>query len=212
MDEELGSILGNAELTNEAKQEAIKALVGKSFVSNDQYAKAKAKQMEQNEAYKALKEEFDTFKESKMTDEEKQAEIAELRDKEYKKLKRQLNEMTAKNIFANAGINEQSLGKEDYDSLLNSIIKEDSEETKNLANTVCNILSKQKVDIEKTVKDKILKDQTPPPAGNDNDKGSGDNLENLRKLYGEAVGRNDMPKMAYYTRLIQEELMKKNKI
>ena len=208
MDEELGSILENAELSNEAKQEAIKALVGKSFVSNDQYNKAKAKQTEQTNAYNALKAEFDTFKESKMTDEEKQAEIAELRDKEYKKLKKQLNEMTAKNIFANAGINEQSLGKEDYDSLLNSIVREDGEETKNLANTVCSVITKQKADIEKAMKDKIIKGQTPPPAGNDNDKGSGDEIENLKKLYQEAVAKNDFVNMARYTRLVQEAQMK----
>ena len=212
MDEELGSILENAELTNEAKQEAIKALVGKSFVSNEQYNKAKAKQTEQNEAYKALKAEYDTFKESKMTDEEKQAEMAELRDKEYKKLKKQLNEMTVKNIFANAGINEQSLGKEDYDSLLDSIVKEDGEETKNLANAVCSIISKQKADIEKALKDKIIKGQTPPPAGNDNDKGSGDEIENYKKLYQEAVEKNDFQKMAYYTRLVQQAQMKQKNI
>ena len=66
MEEELGEILENAELDNEAKQKAIKALVGKSFVSNEQYNKIKKEQTKQDEDYKALKTEFDTFKESKM--------------------------------------------------------------------------------------------------------------------------------------------------
>ena len=204
MEEELVKIIENVDLDTNAKQQAITELIGNSFVGRDKFNEEKTKTKAQLDAYNSLKAEYDTFKESKMTDEEKQAEIAELRDKEYKKLKKQLNEMTAKNIFSNAGINEQSLGKEDYDSLLNSIVKEDGEETKNLANTVCNIISKQKADIEKAVKDKIIKGQTPPPAGNNNDKGSGDELENLKALYQQAVEKNDFQKRVYYTRLIQE--------
>ncbi len=207
MDEELGSILENAELTNEAKQEAIKALVGKNFVSNEQYNKANAKTKAQTEAYNSLKTEYDAFKESKMSDEEKQAEIAKIQAEENKKMKLQLNEMTARNIFSEAGFS-----KEDYDDLLKNIVQEDAEKTKNLAQTICNTMTKQKADIEKAVKDKIIKNQTPPPAGNDNNSGSGNELENYKKLFEEAKSKNDFPKMAYYTRLVQEAQMEQNKI
>ena len=203
MDEELGSILENAELSNEAKQEAIKALVGKSFVSNDQYNKAKAKQTEQSEAYKALKEEFDTFKESKMSDEEKQAEASKKMQEQYQKANLTISKMYAENTFAKAGFKEDA-----YKDILDSIVQEDPDKTKGLAETICATMLKQKADIEKAVKDKIINGQTPPPAGNDNDKGSGDDIENLKKLYQEAVAKNDFPKMAYYTRLVQEAQMK----
>ena len=203
MDEELGSILENAELSNEAKQEAIKALVGKSFVSNDQYNKAKAKQTEQVNAYNALKAEFDTFKESKMSDEEKQAEVSRKMQEQYQKANLTISKMYAENTFAKAGFKE-----DDYKDILNSIVQEDPEKTKGLAETICASMLKQKADIEKAMKDKIIKGQTPPPAGNDNDKGSGDEIENLKKLYQEAVAKNDFVNMAKYTRLVQEAQMK----
>ncbi len=207
MDDELGSILENAELTNEAKTEAIKALVGKSFVSNDQYNKAKAKQTEQTNAYNALKAEFDTFKESKMSDEEKQAEASRKMQEQYQKANLTISKMYAENTFAKAGFKE-----DDYKDILDNIVSEDTDKTKGLAETICATMLKQKADIEKAMKDKIIKGQTPPPAGNDNDKGSGDDIENLKKLYQEAVEKNDFPKMAYYTRLVQEAQMKQKNI
>ncbi len=203
MDEELGSILENAELSNEAKQEAIKALVGKSFVSNDQYNKAKAKQTEQVNAYNALKAEFDTFKESKMSDEEKQAEVSRKMQEQYQKANLTISKMYAENTFAKAGFKE-----DDYKDILDNIVSENTDKTKGLAETICASMLKQKADIEKAMKDKIIKGQTPPPAGNDNDKGSGDEIENLKKLYQEAVAKNDFVNMAKYTRLVQEAQMK----
>ena len=203
MDEELGSILENAELSNEAKQEAIKALVGKSFVSNDQYNKAKAKQTEQANAYNALKAEFDTFKESKMSDEEKQAEVSRKMQEQYQKANLTISKMYAENTFAKAGFKE-----DDYKDILDNIVSENTDKTKGLAETICASMLKQKADIEKAMKDKIIKGQTPPPAGNDNDKGSGDEIENLKKLYQEAVAKNDFVNMAKYTRLVQEAQMK----
>ena len=207
MDEELGSILENAELTNEAKQEAIKVLVGKNFVSNEQYSKAKAKQTEKDEALKALRTEFDAFKESKMTETEKQAEIAKEKEERYQKQNLMISKMYAENTFSKAGFKE-----DEYKDILDNIVQEDLEKTKGLAETICNSMLKQKADIEKAMKDKIIKGQTPPPAGNDNDKGSGDEIENYKKLYQEAVAKNDFQKMAYYTRLVQEAQMKQKKI
>lgn len=207
MDEELGSILENAELSNEAKQEAIKALVGKNFVSNEQYNKANAKTKTQLDAYNSLKAEFDTFKESKMSDEEKQAETQRKMQEQYQKANLTISKMYAENTFAKAGFKE-----DDYKDILSSIVNEDPEKTKGLAETICSTMLKQKADVEKAMKDKIIKGQTPPPAGNDNDKGSGNEIENLKKLYQEAVDKNDFQKMAYYTRLVQEAQMKQNKI
>ena len=207
MEEELGSILENAELTNEAKQEAIKAFIGKSFVSNEQYSKIKTQQTEQNEAYKALKAEFDTFKESKMSDEEKQAEASKKMQEQYQKANLTISKMYAENTFAKAGFKE-----DDYKDILDNIVSEDTDKTKGLAETICATMLKQKADIEKAVKDKIIKGQTPPPAGNDNDQGSGNEIDNLQRLYQEAVKSKDFIKMTKYTRMIQEAKMKQSKI
>ena len=73
-DEELNQILTNSELDDVGKAEAIKTLVGKSFVPTSKYNTEKQNTKAQIDAYNTLKNEYETFKQSKMTDEEKQAE------------------------------------------------------------------------------------------------------------------------------------------
>lgn len=200
MDKELAQILANAELDDKAKADAIKGLVGKNFIPTEKFNEEKTKQ---KNAYNALKSEYETFKETKMTDEERQAEQAKAQSEEYKKVKMQLNEMTAKNIFSEAGFK-----KEDYGELLKSIVQEDSEKTKILAETICNTMLNQKKEIEKQVTDKIVKGTQKPPAGNDNDGGETSDLEKYKKLLTDAQKNNDMLNVAYYTRLIQQEQQK----
>ena len=192
MDEELAQILANAELDDSAKADAIKGLVGKNFIPTAKFNDEKTKQ---KQAYNALKSEYETFKETKMTDEEKQAE--------YKKVKMQLNEMTAKNIFSEAGFK-----KEEYGDLLSSIVQEDSEKTKTLAETICNTMLSQRKELEKQITDKIIKGTQKPPAGNDNDAGEKTDLEKYKSLLSDAQKNNDMLKVAYFTRLIQQEQQK----
>ena len=200
MDEELVEILANAELDDSAKADAIKNLGGKNFIPTSKFNDEKTKQ---KNAYNALKSEYETFKETKMTDEEKQAEQAKTQSEEYRKVKMQLNEMTAKNIFSEAGFK-----KEEYGDILGSIIQEDSEKTKTLAETICNTMLNQRKELEKQITDKIIKGTQKPPAGNDNDGGNATDLEKYQKLLSEAQKGNDMVKVAYYTRLIQQEQQK----
>lgn len=200
MDEELAQILANAELDDSAKADAIKGLVGKNFIPTAKFNDEKTKQ---KQAYNALKSEYETFKETKMTDEEKQAEQARIQSEEYKKVKMQLNEMTAKNIFSEAGFK-----KEEYGDLLSSIVQEDSEKTKTLAETICNTMLSQRKELEKQITDKIIKGTQKPPAGNDNDAGEKTDLEKYKSLLSDAQKNNDMLKVAYFTRLIQQEQQK----
>lgn len=201
MDEELVGILANAELDDSAKADAIKNLVGKNFIPTSKFNDEKTKQ---KNAYNALKSEYETFKETKMTDEERQAEQAKTQSEEYRKVKMQLNEMTAKNIFSEAGL---KFKKEEYEDILSSIVQEDSEKTKTLAETICNTMLNQRKEIEKQITDKIIKGTQKPPAGNDNG-GEASDLEKYQKLLSEAQKSNDMIKIAHYTRLVQQEQQK----
>lgn len=171
-------------------------MVGKSFVPTSKYNAEKTKT--QN-AYNTLKDEFETFKQSKMTDEEKQAEQTKIMQEQYQKANLTISKMYAENTFAKAGMKE-----DDYKGILESIVTEDPEKTKGLAETICNAMLKQKQEIEKKMKDTIIKGTKTPPAGNDNDSGSDGNLERYKKLYAEAQKVNDFAKMAYYTRLVQQ--------
>ena len=174
-------------------------MVGKGFVPTAKYNAEKANTKTQLDAYNALKTEFETFKQSKMTDEEKQAEQAKQMQEQYKKANLTISKMYAENTFAKTGFKE-----DDYKDILDNIVTEDPDKTKGLAETICNSMLKQKQNIEKQIKDNIIKGTKTPPAGNDNDAGSETEVEKYKKLYDEAVKRNDFIKMAYYTRLIQE--------
>lgn len=153
----------------------------------------------QIDAYNALKSEYDTFKQSKMTDEEKQAEQAKQMQEQCQKANLTISKMYAENTFAKAGFKE-----DDYKGILDSIVTEDPDRTKGLAETICNTMLKQKADIEKAITDKIIKGTKTPPAGNDNNLGTESDVEKYKKLYAEAQKTRDYAKMAYYTRLMQE--------
>lgn len=174
-------------------------MVGKNFVPTTKYNAEKANTKTQQDALSALQAEYDAYKESKMTDDEKQAEQAKKMQEQYQKANLTISKMYAENTFAKAGIKE-----EDYKTILESIVTEDPEKTKGLAETICNVMLKQKEDIEKAVKDNIIKNTKTPPAGNDNDGGTDNELENYKKLFSEAQKKGDYAKMAYYTRLVQE--------
>lgn len=134
-----------------------------------------------------------------MTDEEKIAEKERQMQEQYQKANLTISKMYAENTFAKAGFKE-----DDYKGILDSIVSEDPDKTKGLAETICNTMLKQKTDIEKAITDKLIKGTKTPPAGNDNNSGTESDIENYKKMYNEAHKRGDYGKMAYYTRLMQE--------
>lgn len=208
MEEQLNEILSNEELDNEAKQKAITKLVGSNFVDRDKYNEVKESTTTQQEAYNTLKAELDTLKESKMTEEEKVKARELAKDNEIKAIREQLNEATARSMFADAEID-----KEVYEELLPSVVKEDTELTKATVTSVCNSLKKQREAIEKKFTDKLIKNTPTPPAGNDNDKQKPEEgeIEKYKKLLKEARKNGNYTDMGYYTRLIQETEAKANK-
>ncbi len=170
-------------------------MVGNAFVPTAKYNEEKNK-------VKSITSEYETFKQSKMTDEEKQANLIKTQIEENKKIKLQLNKMSAENIFSKNGFKE-----EDYVDILDKIVGEDSKITSDLAESICNTMLNQKKQIEKSITDKIAK-ETPKPDAGDSDTGK-ENIDNYKQALQEATKRNDYVKMAYYTRLIQESEMNK---
>lgn len=196
-EEELNQILSNSELDDAGKAEAIKAMVGKAFVPTSKYNTEKANTKAQLDAYNTLKSEFETFKQSKMSDDEKKAEQEKIKEEAYQKANLTISRMYAENTFAKAGFKE-----EEYKGILDGIVQEDLEKTKSLAETICGTMVKQKQEVEKSFADKIAKETPKPDSG---DGGSSETeVEKYEKLLQEATKKNDYVKMAYYTRVIQE--------
>lgn len=196
MEEELNQILTNEELDATARAEAIKSLVGKNYVPVKKHTDAINKLKTD---YDTMKTEYTQFKETKMTDEERQAELIKQEREKAEKQSRMLSKLFAENTFSKAGFNE-----EDYKEIIPTIIRDDPEETRSIAEQICNAMVSQRKSIEDRIKQDLIKGQKKPEGGNaDGDEGLTE-VEKYKKAYNEAAKNNDRVAMATYTRLIAE--------
>ena len=206
--EELAQVLSNTELDDNAKIDAIQKMIGAKYVSAEILASERKKFKESLEGektnYKNLEAQFNDYKQSKMTDDEKAQALAKQKEQEYEQALKRANKYSAISVFAGAGLKE-----EDYSGFLDDIVGLDEEKTKSLAEKICQTITKQKQGTEQAIKNQIINGTTPPPAGNSQYKAETD-VEKYQKLYTEALSKNDMNAMVYYDRLIEEAQQNKN--
>lgn len=206
--EELAKVLSNAELDDNAKIDAIQKMVSATYVSADILAKERKQFKEtldsQQANYNNLQTEFNTYKQSKMTDDEKAKELARQQHEEYENALKKVSKYSAQNVFAEAGLKE-----EDYAEFLDDIVGLDETKTKNLAQKICQTITKQKANREEEIKKQILNGTTPPPAGNNNRTTAETDIEKYQKLLAEAKQNNNMTDIVYYERLVQEAINNK---
>lgn len=206
--EELVKLLSNAELDDNAKVEAIQKMVDTSYVpativANERKANKEAI-ANKDKAFEDLTAEYDNFKKSKMTEEEKKELEAKEKEKAYNEALRKLSKATAKTVFANAGLKE-----EDYSDFIEDIIGLDEEKTKTLAEKICQTITKQRSDVETKMKNNIINGTTPPPAGNGGFNPTS-KKEEYQQLLNEATKKGDINNIVYYQRLVEEEMKKEN--
>jgi len=154
MDEELKKIIDDAETSNEDKITAIKNFVGNSYVPREKYNSLKENN---TTTYNALKDEFDAFKKSKMTDEEKaeaeKAEYASKLEEQNKKIAR----LSAENVFKGAGLKE-----DDYQNFMENIEKMDVDGAVSFATSLATLITNQnKVTADNVAK--TIMEGTPTP-------------------------------------------------
>lgn len=203
MEEELVKILSNTELDDTKKAEEIQKAVNALYVPATTVAeerKANKKLLEdKNKAFEDLTNEYDAYKQSKMTEEEKKQEELRKKDEQYTNALMRLSKSTAINVFANAGLQE-----DDYKDFLEDIVDIDEEKTKILAEKICNTITKQKSNIAEKMKEDFVNGATPPPAGNGRYTQK-TKKEEYQQLLDNAIKNNDMINIVYYQRLIEEE-------
>lgn len=207
MEEELVKILSNTELDDTKKAEEIQKAVNALYVPATTVAeerKANKKLLEdKNKAFEDLTNEYDQYKQSKMTEEEKKQEELRKKDEAYTNALRKLSKSTAINVFTSAGLQE-----EDYKDFIEDIVDLDEEKTKTLAERICTTIVKQKNDVANKIKEDIVNGTTPPPAGNGSYT-TKTKKEEYQQLLDDAIKNNDMINIVYYQRLIEEENNKK---
>ena len=200
--EELAQVLSNVELDDNAKIDAIQKMVSAKYVSADILATERKKFKEtlagQETNFKNLQTEFNDYKQSKMTDDEKREALAKQREQEFEQAMKKASRYSAKSVFAEAGLKE-----EEYSEILEDIVGIDEERTRSLAEKMCKMITSQKQGTEQDIKNKILNGTTPPPAGNSQYKVETE-VDKYQKLLADAQSKNDMNGIVYYSRLIAE--------
>ena len=206
MEEELVKILSNTELDDTKKAEEIQKAVNALYVPATTVAEERKANKEalanKDKAFANLTAEYDEYKQSKMTEEEKKQEEIRKKDEAYNNALRRLSKSTAINIFANAGIQE-----EDYQEFIDDIVEIDEEKTKSLAEKICDTIVRQKKEVAEKIKKDIVNGTTPPQTENAG-YSQKTKTEEYQQLLDNAKKNNDMTNIVYYQRLIEEESKK----
>ena len=201
MDEELNSILTNEELDNTAKVEAVKKFVGTKYVPQERYNTLKDKSTQEVEQIKA---EFDAYKTSKMTDEEKQLAEAQAKEEELKNANRTISKLYAENIFKGAGLQEA-----DYAGIIDNIQDLPQEKVKELASSFVNVITAQKESATAQVKQSLIKN-TPTPSVSGGSTTPQDTVEEIQMKLDEAKKSGNTALQAHYIKELQSQLQKNN--
>ena len=201
--EELVKILGNEELkSNEEKVDAINKLLAESTIPKDKFNDTSAKLKEAEEKLTSMTNDFEEFKKSKMTDEEKKNAERETMQNQLLKYQLDLNRLEVEKIFESNG-----LTQEDYKDIEANIIGKDRETSIASANAFVNILKRNSEKVAQTTKQDLLKD-TPAPIGGNGGTKSISNIEELQNAYSDALKNKDIMAQAKLLREIQEEQAK----
>lgn len=201
--EELVKILGNEELkSNEEKVDAINKLLAESTIPKDKFNDTSAKLREAEERLTSMTNDFEEFKKSKMTDEEKKNAERESMQNQLLKYQLDLNRLEVEKIFESNG-----LTKEDYKDIETNIIGKDRETSIASANAFVNILKLNSERVAQATKQELLK-STPTPVGGTGGDKTVSNLEELQNAYSNALKNKDVIAQAKLLREIQQEQAK----
>lgn len=201
--EELVKILGNEELkSDEERVNAINKLLAESTIPKDKFNDTSAKLKEAEDKIASITSDFEEFKKSKMTDEEKKN--AEKEDMQNQLLKYQLdlNRLEVEKIFESNG-----LTQEEYKDIESNIIGKNRETSIASANAFVNILKANSEKVAQQTKQDLLK-ETPAPIGGTGGSKSVSNLDELKNAYANALKNKDVIEQAKLLREIQEEQFK----
>ena len=198
MKEEIEKVLSDETLTtNEERVDAIAKSLATLMIPKDKYNDLNAKYKTVESNYTNLSTEYDDFKKSKMTDDEKrEAELKQLEvDKKANALKK--SELAVKGLFLDNGIKVTDEDTELKETLQN-IISEDCDKSVKLANNFITLLNKTKEQTKNETTTKLLND-TPKPIGGTQSANPVDKVEELKKQLEQAVKDRDVLKQTELT-------------
>lgn len=201
MKEQIENVLNDDTISQENKAEEIQKVLGPLFIPKNKFNDVNNELKNVKSQYSNLNTEFEDFKKSKMTEEEKQASYLQEIENQKKENAIMKSKLGVKELFINNGfkINEND---SELNETLENIVSEDYDKSIKLATNFLNILSKTKENTEKETTTNLL-NKTPKP-----NYGGEINISNIdlyNEKLNEAIKNKDSIAQATYSRLIYEE-------
>ena len=190
--------------TNEERVDAISKELAKLVIPKDKYNDLSTRLKNTESELNTTKSEYEDFKKSKMTDDEKR----ESEKKQFDELKRQnaieKSDLAVQKLLLKNGI---EINDEDTElkETLATIVSEDYDKSIKLANSFISLINKTKDQTEKATTTKLLS-ETPKPVGGSDSSSSLSKADVLRKEIEEAIKDKDAVRQTQLiTQLYQEE-------
>ena len=190
--------------TNEERVDALSKELAKIVIPKDKYNDLSNRLKNTENEYSSLQTEYDDFKKSKMTDDEKRASEQQEFENQKKLNAIERSKLGVQMLLLKNGIEVKDDDTELQETLTN-IVSEDYDKSIKLATSFINIMNKTKDQAAKETTTKLLND-TPTPIGGLDSSSSLSKVDMLKKELEQAVKNKDALKQTeLITQIYQEE-------
>lgn len=205
MKEAIEQVLSNETYTtNEERVDALSKELAKLVIPKDKYNDLSNRLKNTENEYSTLQNEYDNFKKSKMTDDEKRASEQQEFENQKKLNAIERSKLGVQMLLLKNGIEVKDEDAELQETLTN-IVSEDYDKSIKLATSFINIMNKTKDQAAKETTTKLLND-TPAPIGGLDSSSSLSKVDMLKKELEQAVKDKDALKQTeLITQIYQEE-------
>ena len=205
MEEAIQQVLSNeAYTTDEQKVDAIKKELAKLVIPKDKYNTLSDRLKNTETQYEALQTEYDEFKKSKMTEDEKKESERKAFEEEVKQNKIAKSDLAVQKLLLQNGIEIKDEDTELKETLA-TIVSEDYDKSLKLANSFISLINKTKDQTAKATTTKLL-NETPKPIGGLDSSSSLSKVDMLKKDLAKAIEEKDsMRQTELISQIYQEE-------
>ena len=209
MKEAIEQVLSNETYTtNEERVDALSKELAKLVIPKDKYNDLSNRLKNTESEYSTLQTEYDNFKKSKMTDDEKRASEQQEFENQKKLNAIERSKLGVQMLLLKNGIEVKDDDTEFQETLTN-IVSEDYDKSIKLATSFINIMNKTKDQAAKETTTKLLND-TPAPIGGLNSSSSLSKVDMLKKELEQAIKDKDTIKQTELYGKIYQEMHKTN--
>ncbi len=205
MKEAIEQVLSNETYTtNEERVDALSKELAKLVIPKDKYNDLSNRLKNTESEYSTLQNEYEDFKKSKMTEDEKKSEELRKFEEEKKLNAIEKSDLAVQKLLLKNGIDIKDDDTELKETLA-TIVSEDYDKSIKLANSFISLINKTKDQTEKATTTKLLI-ETPKPIGGSDSSSSLSKVDILKKEFDDAVKDKDiMRQTELISKIYQEE-------